>query len=105
MLCCTVAVSAQNRPMVIELYTSQGCSSCPPAEALLGQLSTQPDVIALAFHVDYWDDLGWRDRFALRQSVERQDIYARNLHHSTVYTPEPSTLPRQLPRSIGPAGT
>jgi hypothetical protein len=88
MLCCTVALSAQNRPMVIELYTSQGCSSCPPAEAVLGQLSTRPDVIALAFHVDYWDDLGWRDRFALRQSVERQDIYARNLHHSTVYTPE-----------------
>jgi hypothetical protein len=74
--------------VVLELFTSQGCSSCPPAEAYLGQLSTRPDVIALAFHVDYWDDQGWRDRFALRQSVERQDIYARNLHHSTVYTPE-----------------
>jgi hypothetical protein len=83
-----MAVGAQNRPLVIELYSSQGCSSCPPAEALLGQLSTRPDVIALAFHVDYWDELGWRDRFALRESVERQDIYARNLHHSTVYTPE-----------------
>jgi hypothetical protein len=87
-LCCTVAVSAQTRPVVIELFTSQGCSSCPPAEAYLGQLSARPDVVALAFHVDYWDDLGWRDRFALHKSVERQDIYARNLHHSTVYTPE-----------------
>jgi hypothetical protein len=87
-LCSTVAVSAQTRPVVIELFTSQGCSSCPPADAYLGQLSARPNVIALAFHVDYWDDLGWRDRFALRQSVERQDIYARNLHHSTVYTPE-----------------
>lgn len=87
-LCCTMAVSAQSRPVVVELFTSQGCSSCPPAEAYLGQLSARPDVLALAFHVDYWDSLGWRDRFALRQSVERQDIYARNLHHSTVYTPE-----------------
>ncbi len=87
-LCCTVGVSAQTRPVVIELFTSQGCSSCPPAEAYLGQLSAQPEVVALAYHVDYWDDLGWRDRFALRKSVERQDIYARNLHHATVYTPE-----------------
>jgi hypothetical protein len=87
-LCWTLAASAQSRPVVVELFTSQGCSSCPPAEAYLGQLSTRPDVVALAFHVDYWDDLGWRDRFALRQSVERQDIYAKNLHRSTVYTPE-----------------
>jgi hypothetical protein len=51
-------------------------------------LSARPDVLALAFHVGYWDDLGWRDRFALPQSVERQNIYARNLHHSSVYTPQ-----------------
>jgi hypothetical protein len=51
-------------------------------------LSTQSDVLALAFHVDYWDDLGWRDRFALRQSVARQNIYARNLRRSSVYTPQ-----------------
>jgi hypothetical protein len=87
-LCCTVAASTPSRPVVLELFTSQGCSSCPPAEAYLGQLSTRPDVIALAFHVDYWDDQGWRDRFALHQSVERQDIYARNLHRPTVYTPQ-----------------
>jgi hypothetical protein len=87
-LCCTAAASAQQRPLVVELFTSEGCSSCPPAEAYIGQLSTRADVVALAFHVDYWDDLGWRDRFELAQSVERQNIYARNLHHLSVYTPQ-----------------
>jgi hypothetical protein len=82
------AAGAQPRPVVIELFTSQGCSSCPPADAYVGKLSTQPDVLALAFHVDYWDDLGWRDQFALRQSVARQNIYARNLRRSSVYTPQ-----------------
>jgi hypothetical protein len=85
---CTVTVDAQSRPLVVELFTSQGCSSCPPAEAYLGKLSARPDVVALAFHVDYWDDLGWRDRFELTQSVSRQNGYARNLHRATVYTPQ-----------------
>ncbi|MBV8975294.1 MAG: DUF1223 domain-containing protein [Sinobacteraceae bacterium] len=85
---CSVTVMAQPRPLVIELFTSQGCSSCPPAEAYLGKLSTRADVVALAFHVDYWDDLGWRDRFELPQSVTRQNIYARNLQHASVYTPQ-----------------
>jgi hypothetical protein len=85
---CTVTVNAQSRPLVVELFTSQGCSSCPPAEAYLGQLSARPDVVALAFHVDYWDDLGWRDRFELAQSVSRQNAYARNLQRATVYTPQ-----------------
>src|SRR5437660_108016 len=83
-----LAAHAQPRPVVVELFTSQGCSSCPPADAYVGQLSRQSDVIALAFHVDYWDDLGWRDRFALPQSAERQNVYARNLHRSSVYTPQ-----------------
>ncbi len=87
-LCGTVSVSAQQRPLVIELFTSQGCSSCPPAEAYLGHLSSRPDVVALAFHVDYWDDLGWRDGFELPQSVRRQNIYAHNLHRASVYTPQ-----------------
>jgi hypothetical protein len=87
-LCCTAAAGAQQRPLVVELFTSEGCSSCPPAEAYIGQLSTRADVVALAFHVDYWDDLGWRDRFELAQSVKRQDIYARNLHRASVYTPQ-----------------
>ena len=87
-LCCTAAAGAQQRPLVVELFTSEGCSSCPPAEAYIGELSKRADVVALAFHVDYWDELGWRDRFELAQSVERQNIYARNLHHFSVYTPQ-----------------
>jgi hypothetical protein len=79
---------ATPRPAVIELFTSEGCSSCPPAEALIGELAERPGVLALAFHVDYWDSLGWRDRFALPEAVQRQDQYAKLLGHSTVYTPE-----------------
>lgn len=88
LVCCVAAAQAQPRPVVVELFTSQGCSSCPPADAYVGTLSSRSDVIALAFHVDYWDDLGWRDRFALTQSVKRQNIYARNLRRSSVYTPQ-----------------
>jgi hypothetical protein len=88
MLCCVAATNGQPRPVVVELFTSQGCSSCPPADAYVGKLSARSDVLALSFHVDYWDDLGWRDRFALAQSVERQNIYARNLRRSSVYTPQ-----------------
>jgi hypothetical protein len=84
---CAVA-HADPRPAVVELFTSEGCNSCPPAEAYVGELAGRNDVLALAFHVDYWDDLGWRDRFGLRQSVERQRAYARSLRLSSVYTPE-----------------
>jgi hypothetical protein len=79
---------AEPRPAVVELFTSEGCNSCPPAEAYIGELAGRSDVLALAFHVDYWDDLGWRDRFGLGQSVERQRSYARSLRLSSVYTPE-----------------
>ena len=79
---------ADPRPAVVELFTSEGCNSCPPAEAYVGELAGRNDVLALAFHVDYWDDLGWRDRFGLSQSVERQRAYARSLRLSSVYTPE-----------------
>src|SRR5882757_10166039 len=88
LLTVSALANASPRPVVIELFTSQGCSSCPPAEAYVGKLSVRPDVIALAFHVNYWDDLGWRDRFALTEAVDRQNVYARNLHRSTVYTPQ-----------------
>ena len=88
MMCCVAATEAQPRPVVVELFTSQGCSSCPPADAYVGRLSTRSDVLALSFHVDYWDDLGWRDRFALAQSARRQNVYARNLGRSSVYTPQ-----------------
>ena len=83
-----VIASPTERPAVVELFTSQGCSSCPPAEAYLGKLTARRDVIALAFHVTYWDDLGWRDRFALTEAVERQNLYARNSRSASVYTPQ-----------------
>jgi hypothetical protein len=79
---------APPRPLVVELFTAQGCSSCPPADAYLGQLSRQPEILALAFHVDYWDSGGWRDRFELHQSVERQDAYVRNFRRASPYTPQ-----------------
>jgi hypothetical protein len=82
------AATAQARPAVVELYTSEGCSSCPPAEAYLGELAQRPDVLPLTFHVDYWDDLGWRDRFGLPESVRRQRLYASALHLASVYTPQ-----------------
>jgi hypothetical protein len=82
------ASPAHSRPAVIELFTSEGCSSCPPAEVYLGELAQRPDVIALAFHVDYWDDLGWRDRFAVPEAVPRQRTYARTLALASIYTPQ-----------------
>jgi hypothetical protein len=80
------AARAAERPVVLELFTSQGCSSCPPADAMLGRLARQPGVIALAWHVDYWDHLGWRDRYASRQATSRQQAYARQLSN-IVFTP------------------
>lgn len=65
--------------VVVELFTSQGCSSCPPADAFLGELSQREDVIALGLHVDYWDYLGWRDQFAKAEFTRRQEIYNARL--------------------------
>lgn len=87
----TAAIRAETptRPIVVELFTSQGCSSCPPADALLRDLSRQrADVLALAFHVTYWDRLGWPDPFALPAATERQREYARISHAGTIYTPQ-----------------
>jgi hypothetical protein len=75
-------------PWSIELFTSQGCSSCPPADLYLGRLARRPDIVALSFHVDYWDYIGWKDRFASKESTERQRVYARTLKQRYVYTPE-----------------
>ena len=75
-------------PVVVELYTSQGCSSCPPADAFLGELAMWPGVIALAFHVDYWDYIGWKDPFAKPAFTQRQKSYQRPFSSRYVYTPQ-----------------
>src|SRR6266404_9649783 len=95
------AVNAQNAPLtfqssgkqtaLIELYTSEGCSSCPPAEAWLSHLRTSPglwkDFVPLAFHVDYWDHLGWRDPWASKSFSDRQRTYAKQWRSDSIYTP------------------
>ena len=73
---------------VIELFTSQGCSSCPPADALLGEYAKRDDVLALSFPVDYWDYLGWKDTLASHENTERQRAYAAARGDRQVYTPQ-----------------
>ena len=82
------AALAGDRAVVVELYTSQGCSSCPPADRLLAELSDRDNVIALALHVDYWDYIGWADEFADPAHTERQKAYARAHGKRSVYTPQ-----------------
>jgi hypothetical protein len=85
-----LAASAQQgpSPVVVELYTSQGCSSCPPADALLADLARQPGVIPLALHVDYWDYIGWKDEFAHPGFTKRQKSYAKAAGERMIYTPQ-----------------
>ena len=98
-LCAALTVQAADRIFesgpqkvhLIELFTSQGCSSCPPAEAWLSKLKAEPqlwkDFVPLAFHVDYWDRLGWRDPFAAKQWTARQYQYSASWKSESVYTP------------------
>ncbi len=75
-------------PMVLELFTSQGCSSCPPADVLINQLTRKPNVIALSLPVDYWDYIGWKDTFATPAFTARQRAYAKTRGDGHVYTPQ-----------------
>lgn len=88
-LCLSLApIAAKADPVVVELYTSQGCSSCPPADDVLAELSTRSDVIALSLHVDYWDYIGWEDPYAHAAFTTRQRRYARVQGERMVYTPQ-----------------
>ncbi len=80
--------SVADGPVVVELFTSQGCSSCPPADEMLADLGQGGEVIALALHVDYWDYIGWADTFADPAYTQRQRTYARFMGADTVYTPQ-----------------
>ncbi len=83
----STATASSARPVVLELFTSEGCSSCPPAERLLARLAQRPGVLALGFHVTYWNDLGWHDPWSLAAATARQRHYAR-FFAGGLFTPE-----------------
>jgi hypothetical protein len=80
--------SAKDQPVLVELYTSQGCSSCPDADVLFQDLVKRPGIVGLAFHVDYWDYIGWQDIFARAEYTLRQKSYAKRHGAKMVYTPQ-----------------
>ena len=87
----TTLRSGPQRVSLLEVYTSEGCSSCPPAETWLSGFKTDnrlwKEIVPIAFHVDYWDDLGWKDRFAKREYTARQRAYSSSWETSSIYTP------------------
>ncbi|WP_299659826.1 thioredoxin family protein [uncultured Ruegeria sp.] len=84
----TASAEAQENPVVVELFTSQGCSSCPPADLIMHELAKRDDVIGLALHVDYWDYIGWKDEYADPDHTGRQRAYAREGGRTMIYTPQ-----------------
>ena len=84
----SVPAASAPAPIVVELYQSQGCSSCPPAIRNLNAIAGRPDILALTFAVTYWDYLGWKDTFAKPEFTSRQRDYARGLHRANVFTPQ-----------------
>ena len=92
----TTAIADQKRTgqidCVVELYTSQGCSSCPPADALLKSYTNKDGILALSFNVDIWDNLGWKDTLASAKYTKRQRAYARTRGDGQVYTPQALSL-------------
>ncbi len=110
------AQSGPTVPAVVELYTSEGCNSCPPADRWLSTLKERDGVVALAFHVDYWDSLGWKDRFAQAQFTQRQNATQHTSGARFAYTPQvildsrdapnwsslsPAVLQRKTPATVG----
>ena len=109
--------SGVKRNMLVELYTSEGCSSCPPAEKYLNNLKNNKNIwmklFPVAFHVDYWDYIGWKDRYATKEYGQRQSLYAKLKRASTVYTPafivngsswRPGIFSKSLPEEKRSAG-
>jgi hypothetical protein len=83
------AEKRSDKPLgVVELFTSQGCNSCPPADVFFAELAAKNDVVALAYHVDYWDYLGWKDTLSRKENTERQYEYMRAFGGRSVYTPQ-----------------
>jgi hypothetical protein len=82
------APAGSKRPVVVELYTSQGCNTCPPADALLGRLAERKDVLAMSLPITYWDMLGWKDTLASEANTRRQKAYAEAMGRGGVYTPQ-----------------
>ncbi|MGI8494545.1 MAG: DUF1223 domain-containing protein [Pyrinomonadaceae bacterium] len=83
-----ISEKVSKSPVLVELFTSEGCSSCPPADRNLAELSKQQDVIALGFHVDYWNNLGWTDQFSKAAYSQRQGFYSNTFKLGEVYTPQ-----------------